>query len=550
VRFASIAAAALLATGCLWVLPIDHANGGSGAAGNAGSTGAGASGAGGTGNATGGAAGSGPDAGCTTNAECGSADIPAMCRASDHQCVRLITNECLVVYGNWRHPNAVYFGAFTHQPATDPKGSPTAMNYDLAVTEFNAAGGLLDSMGQKHPLVAVVCANDPPNAGPDPIGKGIDHLVDDLDVPVIVADLVPDLLKQAYAKTQAKGKDVFLLSPGPATKELIDVDKKGLIWHVGGIPVDLVPAYVSLVARVEQRVKSLGAATVKVAVVTTRDRNDPTSAPLGELYDGLRPLLQFNGQSIADNAAAGLFREFPVDAANPPAMAGKDLAAWGPQIVISMLGPQFTNPREDAPGVALTAEKFYFGPNQGRPYVVLNPINYGSIGAVQTIVKGIAMTDPATPQRYVGINVAGPEDRTLYNEYMTRLRLLYPQSIEETDNHYDSVYLLAYSMDLAGVEQHLTGPPIVAGILRLTGGPTFDVGPNPIPSILDVLRDRQHSIQLRGTTGLASFHSGVRDTTGSIYCFDSEYNYYADVETFDKATGKWIKKKSTCYDTL
>jgi hypothetical protein len=472
-----------------------------------------------------------------------------MCRASDHRCIQLTTNECLVVYGNWRHPNAVYFGAFTHQPDTNPKGSPTAMNYDLAVTEINKAGGLTDNTRQSHPLVAVVCANDPPNAGPDPIGKGIDHLVDDLDVPVIVADLLPDLLEQAYAKTQAKGKDVFLLSPGPATKELLDVDKKGLIWHVGGIPVDLVPAYVSLVTRVEQRIKSLGATTVRVALVTAADRSDPTSAPLGELFDGLRPLLQFNGQSVEDNKKAGMYREFPVGPAYPPAMAGTDLAAYKPQIVISMLGPQFTNPTEANPGVAVTAEKYFLGPNRERPYFILNPINYGSIGAVQTIVKGIAMTDPATYERYVGINVAGPEDRTLYHEYMTRLRLLYPQSIEETENQYDPIYFLAYSMYLAGVEQHLTGLPLVAGMLRLTGGPTFDVGPDPIPSILDVLRDRQHSIQLRGTMGPASFHSGVRDTTGSIYCFDSEGTFVRDVQTFDKATGKWTKT-FTCYDTL
>jgi len=360
---------------------------------------------------------------------------------------------------------------------------------------------------------------------------------------------VPDLLKQAYEKTQAKGKDVFLLSPGPATKELLDVDKKGLIWHVGGIPTDLVPAYVSLLNRVEQRVKSLGATTVKVAVVTAADRSDPTSVLLGELFDGLRPLLQFNGRSVDDNATAGLYREFPVGSAYPPATAGKDLAAYKPNVVVSMLGPEFTNPLESAPGVAITAEKFYFGPNQGRPYYVLNPINYGSIGAVQTIVKGIGMTDPATYQRYLGINIAGPEDRTLYNDYMKRLRALYMQAIEETDNHYDSAYFVGYSMYLAGVEQHLTGLLLVSGMLRLTGGPSYDVGPLPMPSILDVLRDRQHSIQLRDTMGPVSFHSGVRDTTGSIYCFDDQGTFNADVQMFDKATGKWTKTFS-CYDTL
>src|SRR5206468_3900801 len=148
---------------------------------------------GGAGPAAGGASGGGdPDAGCKTNADCISSDERAvMCRPSDHQCVDLLTNECLVVYGNWRHPNAVYFGGFTHQNATDPRGSPTAMNYDLAVQELNMAGGLPDRTGATHPLVAVVCANDPPNAGPDPIAKGLDHLVDDLDVPIIVADLLP-----------------------------------------------------------------------------------------------------------------------------------------------------------------------------------------------------------------------------------------------------------------------------------------------------------------------------------------------------------------------
>ncbi len=528
------AALSLVATGCLLILPLDRT---SDSVTPTSTTTSAAAGAGGTSGTDGGAGtgGSGPMGECSP--ACGQADLPSVCRSG--ACVPLATPECIVVHGNWRDPNALVVGAYTVLPLTDPEGSTSVWDYELGIDELNDKGGLPDASGVQHPLVIVVCTNDASAPGTDTLAKSLNHLVDDLDVPAIVADLAPANLARAFKTTSDKGKSVFFLSPGAATKELRAIETEGLLWHMTGSPKDLGPAYASLVRRLEQLIRK-DPNPLRVAVVKTGDTTDPVADTLGELHDAVVPLLVFNNQNRAANEAAGNYKEFVVDAAHPPETVSPDIVTFEPHIVISMIGSRFTDSGAGSNplGVASAIEQT-LGPTRFRPYYVLNPVNAGRIESVKEMLKGFFQLFPDIYERFLGINIAGAEDQRLYHEYLDRLRARFPKALPETENFYDPIYYLAYSMYIAGVGHHLDGSQIRSGMLNLLFGQQFDVGPDPIPSIFDALRAKGSSIQLQGTMGLPFFESGARKGKGALYCFADQSTEHMQEQVYDADQQSW-----------
>jgi hypothetical protein len=156
------------------------------------------------------------------------------------------------------------------------------------------------------------------------------------------------------------------------------------------------------------------------------------------------------------------------------------------------------------------------------------------------VISGIGLSYPDTFQHFVGIGIAGAEDATPYKDYLDRIHETFPQAPDNLENYYDPIYYVAYAMYLAGVENHIEGPQIASNMLRLLGGKRFDVGAPDIPAILEELRDRQRSIQLRGTMGLPSFNplTGARISKGALFCFDKDTNDHID-PVFDPSTGTW-----------
>jgi hypothetical protein len=74
---------------------------------------------------------------------------------------------------------------------------------------------------------------------------------------------------------------------------------------------------------------------------------------------------------------------------------------------------------------------------------------------------------------------------------------------------------------------------------RLLLGKQFDVGPEPILDILGELRDRQSSIQLRGTMGLPFFESGARKGRGALYCFTGPESPRTQEQVYDAEMQTW-----------
>ena len=535
-----VAAVALVASGCLLILPIDRPGTSDSPSSTMGSAGAAGSGTG----MGGGGGGTGSDAGCLP--ECLGPDVASICR--EGQCVQLTTPECIVVRGNWRDPNAVFLGGYALLPREDPEGSTTVWDYELAVDELNSKGGLPDVNGTLHPLVIVICTNDASAPGVDTLPKSLSHLVDEVGVPAIVADLEPQNLIRAFQMTVAKSKQVFFLSPGAATNELVALKDDDLVWHMTGSVRDLAPAYQSLVSRLEKLIKK-DATPLKVAVVKTNDPGEPFGGTLRELIEVVRPRLQFNSRDLAANQSAGYYQEFDVDAGQTPQDVSAKIVAYEPHVVISMLGPRFTNSGAmmgQATGVAASIEQT-LGPNRVRPYYILNPINAASLGAVSELLKGFLQVFPTMHERFLGLNVAGADDTRLYHAYLDRLRSAFPRARDQTENFYDPIYYLAYSMYVAGVEQRLDGTHIRGGMAHLLLGKVFDVGPIPIPDVFGELRNRPSTIQLVGTMGPPFFESGARKGRGALYCFQGTDVAHLQEQVYDPGTNTWSGTFS-CYN--
>ncbi|HKQ71710.1 MAG TPA: hypothetical protein VJT73_20345, partial [Polyangiaceae bacterium] len=188
---------------------------------------------------------------------------PGCVPAGEDDCCRLLrTNECPFVYPKdaWRNENAVYFGAYAAIESRDFEGrSSPVVNYKLALDELFAARSIPDADNRQHPFVAIICNNDVTTAANDPMfyRKSIAHLVGDVGVPAVVADLPPNVIAPAFAQTREMGKKVFFLSPGAANRDVRAIDDDGgLIWTLSGQPKDLAPGYQALIGRIERYIQA------------------------------------------------------------------------------------------------------------------------------------------------------------------------------------------------------------------------------------------------------------------------------------------------------
>jgi hypothetical protein len=131
-----------------------------------------------------------------------------------------------------------------------------------------------------------------------------------------------------------------------------------------------------------------------------------------------------------------------------------------------------------------------------------------------------------------GINAAAAADARLYNAYVTRWDLAFPDArdVRGTENFYDAAYYLLYAA--AGAGQSLTsGLGLVNGMNRLlSGSNAFDVGPADMADAFATLAVGNSTIQLNGTLGPPDFNpaDGTRQSAGSVWCIDAS-GFHADV---------------------
>lgn len=512
--------------GCLLVTPLDDlptahgSTGGGGMPGQilplAGESSGGVDGVGGT-----------PDSNqCDSNADCAErgAGAPYRCRMSDHTCTPLLNEACPLAYDekNAADPQAIFVGAFATLSSIRPGDNSIIWAHRLALDELNgdSIGGIPGGPGGvRRPLVMVVCNN-----ADQFVQQGVQHLVEDLEVPAILATLRSGDLREQYEKYAAR--DVFYLSPVAVSSVVATEDDGGRIWNMLGQPSDFAPTYKALLERAEAYVRAernLDADTpIRVALIGSNDALD------SELANAVTPGLRINGKPASSDTEH--FMRFDIPDEPNFADAAAKVGTFHPDIVISAAGERFSVKGGLQDQLEADWVSYFDVLDPPRPFYILSPYNAGNLAPIEDRIENWLETHTAEEddqRRYVGVSIASAPDSSLQNTYAVRLASAFgADAISDTANYYDSVYYLAYAMFAANQPGGLTGSGIAAGMQRLLSGERFDVGPSTANSAFAALAKNGATIQVQSTLGPPGFDpvSGVRAVEGSVFCFSRSKN--------------------------
>jgi hypothetical protein len=492
---------------------------------------------------------------CQTNADCveGSAATPYRCRPSDNTCQSLRTGACPLVEGDFADPNAIFFGSFANLGTVAQKNNAIVQAQLLALDDFSGrnVGGLPSGPGlPRRPLVMIVCNNNE-----TAVDEGLRHLVEDLEVPGILATLKPEDLRRGFEKYGSR--EVFFLSPVSITKTLVNEDDHGLIWNLLGQPADFGPAYIKLLEHMEYYVRhsthgtpSVPLATpIRVALVTTVDAFD------SELEDEIAPQLTFNGEPTSVNQSNGTYRGFEVPSEDVDLDAlAEQIVFFRPHIIVSMAGGVMTMPQ----GLITKIEDYWEVPDdQPLPLYLLSPYNSGDLAYVNTRIQENWQNsaEEIAQDRFVGIAIASAEDSSLQNDYAVRLGNKFGDVYSDTANYYDAFYFLAYASFAAGTAEPLTGAGIARGMKRLLSGPSFEPVPTAISEVFAALAEPEATIRLESTLGPPGFDevTGSRPIDASLLCFartEGQVTLERDIRRFDRDQNKFVGEAQFCSSKL
>jgi hypothetical protein len=485
----------------------------------------GGSGAGGGGSDGGGSDGSGGP--CTSHAVCSERNRDQPYRCIRNACVPLRTPECPGVFSgktgvnegkDFADADAIVLGAYANIEM-DPAKAQSVLNYRLVLNELSGSeiGGLPLPSGRKRPLVLVVCDNTPGPLGYQGIEKSMGHLVRDLGVPAVLAALETGDLLRAFDDF-ARPHGVFFLSPLNSNETLAGQDDNSLLWHMLGMPTDTVPAYTSLLEKLEKLIvasKPPPAEKLRVALVWTGD------AFHNELVQSAVLKLTFNGMGVTANEEQGFYKSIKLEPSSDIAKEVETVRQLNPHVVISMANNSFIQS-----GMLDRIEKGFGALN--KVHYLLSPFNRAERDAIKATIQFTLRAEAdnvgaelTAHRRFMGVNAAGAEDQTLYNDYYTRLTTSFEGAGRDAENFYDAFYFLAYAIHAAGSTTVLSGKGIAQAMPSLIIGPReFNVGPPDRVTALAFLSGNQ-SMRLIGTLGAPDFNleTGSRVDTGGVYCF-------------------------------
>ncbi len=495
-------------------------------------------------------AGSEP-ASCTTHDECLAASAeadPEIC--VDGRCTPLLLPpQCPLVLpqsdGLWRQslqaggPEPFIFGAFTDvRKGTADLSGVFAYDYDLALAEVvHTLGGVPAAGGDVRPVLGVVCSNSFDT--PDALDRAVDHLVNELKVPGILATLEVDDLERAFDLTSEA--QVFYLNLRDADPSLVARASDGLMWHMLAGWDSLLPSYQALVDRTLRHLASKGVLAsdepARVALVRTYD--SPETNTLGT---ALLEHLVVNGAPFESNptglAATVLLVDVPsfgtgthdynsfIDA----------LRRFEPHVVIFATAGEFVDILE-----GLEARN-----PQPAPFYLLSPNQLDT--ADGGLIHAFA---PDLYQRVAGVNFSAAVDASAYDAFQARFDAAYPNlatHAQHTENQYDGPWYLLYAAAAARGSWPLRGPDLDVAMRQLLSGDKYSVGPDDLPRAMGELKRTGASIALYGTMGPPNFDpaTGARSDPGTVWCVDAGGTLQADVLRLDD-NGK-LSGTFPCFD--
>jgi hypothetical protein len=465
---------------------------------------------------------------CTTNVECIESNFgqPFICSAG--QCVDLVTKECPLVIGaqNLRVPQPIIYGAYANAPDSVSRSS-VVRNLELVVAEVTRKViGLRDGPdGSYRALSFVVCNSSFPGATPgtiDAFKPSLDHLIDKLRVPGIVAALQPRDLQAVFGqKLDAAG--TFVISPYDQDSELASLRDSGRLWHMLGATSDLAPTFGPLLKRTETFLRRYESALklaepggkLRVTIVTA---NVAQETDVREAMAELPELEDFEVSS------------FQIDSAlvNPEPDVSEvivQLFDKRPNIIVALAGSEFI----ESVIPALETGNVWYDKTamQQRPMYILGSTMGPETWSLYSAKQGDMGGFTSLLDRIVGITYASAEDPKLLDLYEQRLfmendDLADPSILLGSESVYDAGYLLVYATAAAGQVPTLTGKAIADGMRRLVSGTAYDIGPTDIPKVLTAL-DNGDDVGLQLTLGVPNWNvaRGTRNGVGSVYCLNN-----------------------------
>ncbi len=470
---------------------------------------------------------------CESNAECIDEHFgqPFVCRGGE--CIKLTTEECPLVVGagNLRAQAPIIFGAYALAPDGVSRSMVTR-NIDLAISEVTSkVTGLRDGPdGKRRTLAVVVCNSMYPDVAPgtiDPFIPSLDHLLDDLEVPGIISALSAKDLQAVFAQRLDQA-GTFVISPYEQDSELAALSDGGRLWNLLGATSDLAGAFGPLLARTDAYLRgdttflNLGRSGDKLRVAIVM-------ADIARETDVRDALLQLPELAAFEVQPFRIESALLTEAPDTGAVADA-LLDFAPNIIVALAGSEFIQgvmPVIEA-GSTWSNRTKYMQVSQQRPMYVLGAAMAAETWATYSTKESDGGGYKTLLDRIVGVTYASAEDTSLLDTYSARL-ISANQDLKDdpalllgTENVYDAAYLMIYAAAAAGQVPKLTGKEMALGMRRLLSGPTYDIGPAAISSILNALGNGE-DIALRLTVGEAEWNTarGTRNSVGSIYCLNN-----------------------------
>jgi hypothetical protein len=452
------------------------------------------------------------------------------------------------LYGSTANPdqllddNDILIGAFAPTGGNDPVVGPVQYTYELAQEELHAAGGIPGGTGSNgpRPLSIVYCNSDPAY-----VEEGVQHLVNTLHVPAILA-LFSDTSMPYFMGKYMVPNDVFTINAQETPFAMKNAAVNELLWNLLGTPDQLAPAFVDLMSKVETyargRKMDAGSAPIRVALVTSASDCPLEFAIYNALSDPTTGL-QFNGQNWQANLAAGnakvIQTECPdTNQVTPGTYAPNvaEIVAFNPDVVIA-------DTSQETGYIVPPVENTLYGEAgvTTLPIWILSTRNDQDVNVLaylDTASNGESTTEKLT--RFLGVQYADPADTSQVDAWMMRMQTQFagtdPSTYAGRGNFYDAVFWLAYGYASAGPNAPVTGDSFKNGVRLLLSGQNVYPGDTlTISKAFTTIANSPTGTTYYGTLAQPNYPkpaTGIPQSSGSVYCYNQVAN--AIVANYDE----------------
>ncbi len=423
---------------------------------------------------------SNPGKTCQTHSECSDSMGDTWICGVEKTCVNAINERCTKVAGPLGRDNVVILGSIFPTVEFSGSGLPREQAVELAITEFNDAGGL---PGGRQ--LALVGCDDSGNRD-----LGIDaanHLVNNLGVPAIIGPAFSGVYIDVTTQVTVPG-GVMTISPSATNPGIANLPDENLVWRTAANDVFQSVAIADFV-------RDEGATSI-----VAFGKDDPYG----------KGLLERVSQELAvEFGEEGFFGALYNDPGGdtPPDYGALIVDALAndrsPQMVL-ILGTteaaDIINLFEQTVQDRGLVSPLYVLSDGGKNADALKPM----VDANPDLLAQITGTEP---YHFNG---------ALYDAFALRFQQKFREAPGSfSANAYDAAYLLAYAISALEPEGELTGAQIASAMQRLVEGREVEAGPSQISEARNIL-STGNSIDYVGASGKLDFDLAVGEAPANV----------------------------------